>query len=71
VATTRYYQVVARSQTDHIYVFRCAEEHFDRFMLHLLENPAPLDQDSIKRVILMFYHEKASSDGTTPPTGCH
>jgi len=71
MASMRCFQVIASGQSGHVYVFRCSEDQFDRFMLHLFENPAPFDQESIKAVIKLFCFEKAKSDGAaTPPSSC-
>lgn len=71
MGSIRCFQVVVFGEGGHVYVFRCSEEHFDRFMLHLFENPAPFDKKVIEAVIKMFCFEKAKSDdAATPPGSC-
>lgn len=65
----RCFQVVVFGESGHVHVFRCTEEYFDRFMLHLFENPAPFDEKTIEAVIKMFCFEKVTSDDTTTPPG--
>lgn len=55
----------------HTHVFCCDDEHFDELMLHLLENPSPLDTSQASFVVSLFCQEKANSDGFTPPSGCY
>lgn len=69
MAAIRCYQVVVFGESGHVHVFRCSDEHFDQFMLHLFENPAPFDEKAIEAVIKMFCYEKVTSDGTAIPPG--
>ena len=54
------YEVTIRTESDHVHIFVCNDEHFNEFMLHLLENPAPFDQQGIEFIVSLFCYERAA-----------